>query len=80
MKKLSLFLITSFLFSLEMITVSGSIRDTNDNLIEGVNIYNDRTGISTNKKGSFSLKCFPDEVVTFSHVSYSDITLVVHDD
>ena len=79
MKKFYLFLITSFLFPLEMITVSGSIKDTNDKLIEGVNIYTDRTGISTNKKGSFSLKCFPDEVVTFSHVSYSDITLLAKD-
>ena len=79
MKKLYLFLITSFLFPLEMITVSGSIKDTNDKLIEGVNIYTDRTGISTNKNGSFSLKCFPDEVVTFSHVSYSDITLLAKD-
>ena len=79
MKKLYLFLITSFLFPLEMITVSGSIKDTNDKPIEGVNIYTDRTGISTNKKGSFSLKCFPDEVVTFSHVSYSDITLLARD-
>ena len=79
MKKLYLFLITSFLFPLEMITVSGSIKDTNNNLIEGVNIYTDRTGISTNKNGSFSLKCFPDEVVTFSHISYSDITLLAKD-
>ena len=72
-------LITTFLisalFSSDMITVSGSIRDAKGNLIEGVNIYTERSGMSTTQMGSFSLLCFPDEIVTISHISYSDITL-----
>ena len=75
MKYLYFLFFTTTLFPLDMITVSGSVRDIDNNLVEGVNIYTDRDGVSTNEMGSFSLMCFPDEVVTISHISYSDITL-----
>ena len=79
MKQFYFFILTTALFSSEMITVSGSVRDIDKNLIEGVNIYTDRSGVSTNEMGSFSLMCFPDEMVTISHISYSDITLKASD-
>ena len=72
-------LLISALFSSEMITVSGSIRDAEGNLIEGVNVYTARDGVSTTEMGSFSLRCFPDEIVNITHISYSNITLKAKD-
>ena len=77
------FLITtltiSLLISSEMITVISSIKDSEGNLIKGVNIYTDRNGVSTDQVGSFNLVCFPNEIVTISHISFSDITLKASD-
>ena len=70
---------TTFLYSYENITISGKIKDSNNNPIHNVNIYSDRIGVSTNEVGSFTLTCISDEIITISHISYSDIVLKAKD-
>ena len=70
---------TTFLYSYENITISGTIKDSNNNPIQNVNIYSDINGVSTNEIGSFTLTCVSDELVTISHISYSDIILKAKD-
>ncbi len=75
MKNIYFILIISFLIPSDIITINGKIKNSNGKILEGVNIYTNRNGVSTDKSGSFTLTCFSNEIVTISHISYSTITI-----
>ena len=73
MKNIYFTLILSFLIPSNSIVISGIVQNSKGNIVEGVNIYTERNGTSTDYIGAFALKCFPDDIITISHISYSTI-------
>ncbi|MBC8310876.1 MAG: TonB-dependent receptor [Candidatus Marinimicrobia bacterium] len=72
-------IITFLLFSLsfaQTISIQGKVFTQNHEPISGVNIYTENIGTSSQYDGSFSLNVDANEMVTFSHVGFSDVSML----
>ena len=58
------------------IRISATLLDKDQNPISGVNIYSHSNGTLSDIDGKFNLKAQKDQVVTFSHIGYNDISLI----
>ena len=72
---LILLTLTSCLLSNE-IRISATLLDKDQHPISGVNIYSHSNGTLSDIDGKFNLKAQRDQIVTFSHIGYNDISLI----